>query len=309
MERVSVVIPCYHAEACLPDALKSLRGQSYGQWEAVCVDDGSRDGTGAIMDGECRRDARIRGVHQPNCGVSVSRNRGVGLAGGAALFFLDADDRLAPECLRMLGMTLCQTGANWCSCNVKILFSDGTCACSRPKEDGFVDRKDFLRRRGMIDTTVVWGKLFDRVWWERSALRFDERLSVAEDSLLMAQAVCFAERIAHVGSCVGYFYRAPDKGKGLMVSGRDMYPKCRAMALGVLLPFAVRRGDAVAKGVVGEWMDDVFHDAVAQFRRGLDMECVGLLSRGGWCVACSHPKRFAKWCLLLLMQWVGHHWR
>jgi glycosyltransferase involved in cell wall biosynthesis len=94
---VSVVIPCFNVRSFVGRTLQSLLAQDHADWEAILVDDGSTDGTDAVI--TACTDPRLRLVRQANQGVSAARNRGIDLASGRALLFLDADDWLAPEAL------------------------------------------------------------------------------------------------------------------------------------------------------------------------------------------------------------------
>lgn len=88
----TVVMPAYNVEAFLPESLANLRAQSFTDWEAVVVDDGSTDGTLARAREIAAVDPRIRVVSQPNGGVSRARNRGLAEAKGDWIIWLDADD-------------------------------------------------------------------------------------------------------------------------------------------------------------------------------------------------------------------------
>jgi glycosyltransferase involved in cell wall biosynthesis len=93
---VSIMMPCFDAESTLPMALASLRAQSYENWEAVVVDDGSTDGTSELL----RRfgDARLRVERfESNRGRGAARQRCLEMARGEFLAFLDADDWLFPD--------------------------------------------------------------------------------------------------------------------------------------------------------------------------------------------------------------------
>lgn len=93
---VTVMMPCWNAEKTLPLALASLRAQTYANWEAVAVDDGSTDGTRALLEG-CG-DPRVRVESFPeNRGRGAARRRCLELARGELLSFLDADDWLFPR--------------------------------------------------------------------------------------------------------------------------------------------------------------------------------------------------------------------
>jgi peptidoglycan/xylan/chitin deacetylase (PgdA/CDA1 family) len=99
---ISVVIPAYNRESTLQSSLDSLLAQTLTGWEAIVVDDGSGDGTAAVAEEYARRDSRISVRHQVNRGVSAARNVGIAAAGGEWLFFLDADDRIAPTAFENL---------------------------------------------------------------------------------------------------------------------------------------------------------------------------------------------------------------
>jgi hypothetical protein len=97
---VSIIIPCYNLASYLPRAIESVREQTFDDWEAIVVDDGSPDNTASVAARYTAVDPRIHYLCQPNRGVSAARNTGIRAARGRYLVFLDADDELAPEFLR-----------------------------------------------------------------------------------------------------------------------------------------------------------------------------------------------------------------
>jgi len=95
---VSVVLPCYQAEAFVGDALDSLLGQSYAHLEILALDDGSTDGTRGILEGAAAADARVRVlVNGENRGLIATLNRGVTEARGEFIARMDADDLALPR--------------------------------------------------------------------------------------------------------------------------------------------------------------------------------------------------------------------
>lgn len=92
----SLVIPVYKVERFLPDALASVREQTFTDYEVLCVDDGSPDGSGALLDEATRNDGRLRVIHQRNAGVSAARNHALDRVRGSYVLFLDPDDAICP---------------------------------------------------------------------------------------------------------------------------------------------------------------------------------------------------------------------
>ena len=101
MPAISVIIPAYNAEAFLERCLGSLQAQTFTDWEAVCVDDGSTDGTGALLDRLAVEDSRIRVLHKANAGVSEARNDALAQAQGTYVLFVDSDDFLHPQTMEI----------------------------------------------------------------------------------------------------------------------------------------------------------------------------------------------------------------
>jgi glycosyltransferase involved in cell wall biosynthesis len=91
---VSVIVPTYNYARYLPEALESVRAQTYPDWECIVVDDGSTDETASVLRAAATKDGRIRYVSQDNQGPSAARNRGIAQSTGEYIQFLDADDLL-----------------------------------------------------------------------------------------------------------------------------------------------------------------------------------------------------------------------
>ena len=88
----SIIIPAYNVAPYLRECLDSVLKQTFTDWEAICVDDGSTDGSGAILDEYAAKDARFRVIHQANAGVSAARNAALDVVNGEYISFVDADD-------------------------------------------------------------------------------------------------------------------------------------------------------------------------------------------------------------------------
>ena len=96
----SIIIPCYKVEKYIRECLDSVLAQDNDDWEAICVDDGSPDATGTILDRYAAKDQRIKVIHQDNRGLVGARNSALKIASGDWLYYLDGDDMVPPHALR-----------------------------------------------------------------------------------------------------------------------------------------------------------------------------------------------------------------
>jgi peptidoglycan/xylan/chitin deacetylase (PgdA/CDA1 family)/SAM-dependent methyltransferase/CTP:molybdopterin cytidylyltransferase MocA len=94
---ISLIVPAHNAAKTLDRALSSVRAQSFADWEAIVVDDGSVDRTAAVAQAHADTDPRIRLIRQAQGGVSTARNAGLAAATGDWVLFLDSDDAIAPD--------------------------------------------------------------------------------------------------------------------------------------------------------------------------------------------------------------------
>ncbi len=120
----SVIIPVFNAERTIAGTIQSVLDQTVADFEVIVVDDGSRDGSAAVV--EAIDDERVRLVRQENGGLSAARNTGLGLARGELISFIDHDDLWMPRYLESMSATLegdPQAGVAYCDA---WLFEDGT---------------------------------------------------------------------------------------------------------------------------------------------------------------------------------------
>ena len=113
---VSIVVPVYKGVRFLREALESVKAQTFSDWECLCVDDGSRDGSGAVLDEIAADEPRIRVFHRENGGTSVARNFALAQAQGRYVAFLDEDDVYHPRMLETLHAAAEKTHADVVGC-------------------------------------------------------------------------------------------------------------------------------------------------------------------------------------------------
>ena len=98
----SIIIPVYNVAPFLRECLDSVLAQTFTDWEAICIDDGSTDDSGAILDEYAAKDKRFRVMHKENAGVGEARNKGLDEVKGEWVWFVDADDAIHPQALDFL---------------------------------------------------------------------------------------------------------------------------------------------------------------------------------------------------------------
>ena len=102
MPKISAVVPVYNVEQYLPRCIDSALAQTMTDIEIICVDDGSTDGCGAILDEYAARDSRVKVIHQPNGGYGKAMNAGLRSATGEYFAVLESDDFILPDSYEIL---------------------------------------------------------------------------------------------------------------------------------------------------------------------------------------------------------------
>jgi glycosyltransferase involved in cell wall biosynthesis len=172
---VSVIIPVYNCERYLAEAIESVLAQTYRPIEIIVVDDGSTDSTASIA---TSFKGDVRYVHQPNGGPAAARNRGLKLARGNVIAFLDADDLWTPNKLSLQ-----------VDCLLKHPHIGYTLARQRNFLEPGTDRPAWLRKElllkdyvGTLQTLVARRKVFEQVGV------FDPTFRINEDMDWFARA-------------------------------------------------------------------------------------------------------------------------
>ena len=220
MPRLSIIVPVYNAELYLGRAVASVRAQSFSDWELILVDDGSADGSSALLERCAAEDGRIRVFRQANAGPSAARNRGIEEASGEYLAFLDADDFLAPECYAAMFAAMDAGGAD-CACCGYVLTGDagsygeiippplpaGTHGPDAIRDALVLPLLQDRLREGAV-TGMVWRWLFRREAVEALGLRFAG--GYYEDEMFLIRYFAAApRRLAGVTEGLYNYYQSP----------------------------------------------------------------------------------------------------
>ena len=122
---ITIVVPIFNVEKYLQRCLKSIQSQTYTDFEVMMVDDGSTDGSSDIAHHYSTIDKRFRYVYQTNNGQGSARNRGIRMANGDFLCFVDSGDFVHSQYLELLYKAAQENDAQIASCGVERVFEDG----------------------------------------------------------------------------------------------------------------------------------------------------------------------------------------
>ena len=118
-ELVSVIIPVYNSKTYLRECIESVTNQTYSNLEIILLNDGSTDDSGALCDSFAQEDSRIKVIHKENSGVSDTRNKGVEIANGKYILFVDSDDYIELNMIEKMIATIVAQNVDVVRCKVK----------------------------------------------------------------------------------------------------------------------------------------------------------------------------------------------
>lgn len=189
MKKISVIVPVYNLEQFLPAMAESLLTQDYPALQVIFSNDGSQDGSEAILRQLERQDDRVTVISAENGGVSAARNRALAVADGDYIAFADGDDLLEPGYFSALVSALEETGTDMACCGYTRIFEKSgkeehipLGGLPRQTADRTGTERLLLRPDGY--TLVLWNKLFRRealLGEDGRLLTFDETLHIVED--------------------------------------------------------------------------------------------------------------------------------
>lgn len=264
---ISVIIPVYNTEKYIGQTLESICDQTFLPLEILCIDDGSSDGSQAILTAAAAKDERISVYTQKNSGLATSRNEGIGFARGKYVYFMDSDDLLEKDALRVLYETMERDGLD------VLRFAGTELYESKQLEKQFPDFKDAYRVNGaypvcsgteLLPALQKNGshsvssclKLFRREFLEKNRIRFPDGL-MHEDNLFELLTVLYAERACAVKDA--YFIRRI----------REDSIMTRDASLDTLLGYSTCFFEAMAAVENIKWKNDEERDAVYSMIKGM----------------------------------------
>lgn len=210
---ITIIIPVYNGEKSIKKTIESVQKQTYTEYELFVLNDGSTDGTESICIKLSEIDQRIKYYKFDNHGVSWTRNKGIELANGEHIMFVDADDTLKPNAIRVLLQM--KTNNDLVVGRIEMIDCSTGNKSSLKYKSGVYDTTEYLALLDDGEMSPFFGgpyaKLFDTAKLREGNIRFIEKQSYAEDFCFNLDYLRYCQNICIVDDEVyEYYYSNPN---------------------------------------------------------------------------------------------------
>ncbi|BFM34119.1 glycosyltransferase family 2 protein [Acinetobacter towneri] len=183
--KVSIIIPVYGVEKYIVKCIESIKSQSFKDFEAILINDGTKDNSIEVAEKAIAGDDRFIILNKENGGQGSARNLGLDYVRSPYIAFLDSDDSIEPDYLELMYEKICKENADVCVCDILFVDEENNIVdILRNDVDSHNKHDDFLLGKKFI-TNFLWDKLWKKEVFD--GYRFDEEMRTNEDVLLIFQ--------------------------------------------------------------------------------------------------------------------------
>ena len=206
MKKISIIIPVYNVQRYLPECLDSLLEQTYTEWEALLIDDGSTDESGKICEKYALRDSRFHVIHKKNGGAASAKNIGLDHVAGAYVGFIDSDDYVERTWLERVTKIITDKSSDIVEFNFDKVFRSGS-----KEENSFLNNEEeFTAKEYLAQYLSNWtSSLFCNKIVSASLIkkiRFRKERRCIDDEFFTYKVVSGAHKIVRINDIL-YHYR------------------------------------------------------------------------------------------------------
>ena len=216
MIKISIIIPVYNVEKYLQECLDSILNQTFGDYEIICVDDGSTDSSNNILEEYKKKDPRFIVVHQDNQGAAAARNKGIELAKGEYIQFLDSDDYFEPDMLEKLYSAAIKNNADMVVCSARKVDENRNIIESgnplwpinidKVSFDTVISPKDCRDNIFSLFCVVPWNKLYKKSLITNNCLKFQSLSSSNDVGFGHISRICVERIVIIKDELINYRY-------------------------------------------------------------------------------------------------------
>lgn len=219
--KISVIVPVYNVEKYLRRCVDSILAQTFTDFELLLIDDGSTDKSGEICDEYGRIDGRVRVFHQENGGVSKARNVGLDYAKGEWVTFCDSDDWLEADAFECYAKCVLLRNIDYFCCGYylngkpTLLVGDGEMPVTRCLEYNECDK--------------LWNGVYKKDTIVRNHIRFNEKITLAEDRLFNYQYLGKCHAIYILRKCCYHYSFGNEQSLSFKGFNIDNFLECHIL--------------------------------------------------------------------------------
>lgn len=195
---ISVIVPVYNVEDYLEKCVDSIINQTYKNLEIILIDDGSTDSCPSLCDELKKRDKRIKVVHKSNGGLSSARNKGLDIAKGSLISFVDSDDYIEESMLEELKNNMDKYSSDIAVCDFYTVTGSKKQTHSYKEREFVLEEKqkfDYLNNEYGDLTVYAWNKLYKKSLFDE--IRYPDG-KIFEDSHIICELLEKARRVSYV---------------------------------------------------------------------------------------------------------------
>ncbi len=215
-DKISIIIPVYNAEKYIKRCIKSIKSQTYENYEAIFIDDGSTDKSLEIIQENINNKMIV--ITQKNKGVSTARNIGIYKATGDYITFIDSDDEYMPNYLEEMHKNIVEENADISICNYVEVYNNTEKNISLPINKTNLNndeiKKELVARmigKEKNDDIIIWGTVWRNLikisFLKDTGITFDEKIQLSEDFMFLIELYCNAHNITIIDKNLYKYYR------------------------------------------------------------------------------------------------------
>lgn len=202
MINISVIIPIYNKESRIKYSIESVLSQTYENFELILINDGSTDQSGKIAKEYSFIDKRIRYIDQINQGVSKARNKGIEIAKGKYITFLDADDEWDREFLKDMISSI--NGSNACYCGHYFIRNNDKIKPKIKFLEGDIIESYLYNR--CTPNTNSW--LINKEYLNEHNIRFCDDLKLGEDMIFFSKVLIHEKNVRCISKYLSQYHKS-----------------------------------------------------------------------------------------------------
>lgn len=213
MPLISVIVPVYNGEAFIEKCFNSILNQTYENLEIIIINDGSKDKSPEICDEFAELDERIIVVHQSNVGLSSVRNKGLDMASGDLIGFVDSDDSIHPKMYEILLKHLNDNGADIAMCGITKVYNANISEHIKGSDKKITNQQihSFRQEEAFqnlfneknLAMVVPWNKLYKREIFKH--VRYPDG-KVHDDEFVIHHIIQATNKIVFTDAILYYYY-------------------------------------------------------------------------------------------------------